>query len=85
VSRRAVRPMADHAAAAAALREAPGVERLVAMYRAGSLSAYSTARAVRIGQSGYAPAGAFEARLVPVGDETGLYVRFVGADADVSA
>jgi hypothetical protein len=79
MSRLAVRRRADHHATADVLREMPGVELLVATYRAGSISPNSMALVVRKGQHGYTPPGAFEARIAPVDDETGLYVRYVGA------
>lgn len=81
--RRAKRPMADHGASAAGLREMPGVELLVGTYRAGSNSANSLAGKIHKGQHGYSPAGAFEARTEPVGDETGLYVRYIGQPEQV--
>jgi hypothetical protein len=32
----------------------------------------------------YAPAGSFDARTEPVGDETGVYVRYLGQPAEVT-
>jgi hypothetical protein len=85
MGRRAKHSRADHRAAAAGLREMPGVELLVGTYRAGSLSPDGMVHAVQKGLHGYTPAGSFEARTEPVGDETGLYVRYIGQPAEVTS
>ncbi len=82
MSRWGSRPHANHIAAAAGLREMPGVWLRVGLYRA-RYSAQNTAADVRAGrgqlEDNYIEAArqsAFEARVEPVGDETGLYVRY---------
>lgn len=74
------RPAVDHKAVAGGLREMPGVELLIGTYRA-RYTAVTMAAAVRNATkngSVYAPAGTFDARVEPVGEETGLYVRYLG-------
>jgi hypothetical protein len=60
----------------------PGVELLVGTYRLGNNTPRRMLLAISKGQQGYSPTGAFEGRLAPVGDETGLYVRYVGQSAE---
>jgi hypothetical protein len=86
VSRRTKRPQADHYAAAQGLREQPGVERLVHTYPAGLATPDRMAAAIRKGEyHPYTPAGAYEARTAPVGDDTGLYVRYLGKAGELRA
>lgn len=87
MSRRAKHSVANHRAAAEGLREMPGLELLVGTYRSAQ-TAQSMAGQVRSASSNghiYAPPGSFEARTEPVGDETGLYVRYTGQGAEAVA
>lgn len=78
------RACVNHAAAIEGLREMPGVWLPVGTYPA-RYSAENTAHRIRIGRYGYIPPGAFEAYTKPVGDETGLYVRYIGQSAEGAA
>lgn len=69
----------NHRESALCLREQPGVWRLLGTYRA-RYSAQGIAREIRCGGLSYAPAGAFEARIEPVGDDTGVYARCISPD-----
>lgn len=87
MSRRAKHSVANHRAAAEGLREMPGLELLVGTYRSAQ-TAQSVAGQIRTASHtlrAYSPAGAFEARTEPVGDETGLYVRYTGQPAEAVA
>lgn len=77
MSRVAVRPPASHVKSAARVRQLPGVWLPVGRYRA-RYNAQSIARQVEIGAlRSYLPAGSFQARVEPVGDETGVFIRYV--------
>lgn len=86
MSRRAKRPMVDHRATAAALRNLPGVWLPVGDYRNGA-TADAVARAIQAGRQigprsiPYTPAGAFEARLEFVEDGTRIHARYIGEEA----
>lgn len=83
MSLRAKRPRINHTETARRLKTKPGVEELIGTYPA-AYSAASAAFSVRTAYKAfrwYLPAGSFEARTEPVGDETGLYVRYVGGAA----
>lgn len=72
-----VRPKASHVETAAKARKLPGVWLLVGRYRS-RYNAQGIARQVEIGElRSYLPAGSFEARIDPLGDETGVWIRFV--------
>ncbi|MFI1702010.1 hypothetical protein ACH419_39520 [Streptomyces bobili] len=78
-------PRVDHAKAAAALREQPGIWLPVGEYR-NSLTVAGMARLIRTSTGGsthftarfYAPAGAFESRTRLTKDGTLLEARYVG-------
>ncbi len=68
-----------HAAAVETLRRFPRRWFLVATYpaRYTAVGMASTIRSARTPQ--YSPAGAFETRVAPVGDESGVFARFIGS------
>lgn len=87
MSRRAKRPMADHRAAAQALRDQPGVWLPVGDYRS-RISADSLTVTIRYGypigngcHAPYAPAGAFETRIELIDDFTRVHARYIGEEA----
>lgn len=69
---------AGHESAAETLRLFPRRWFLVSIYpaRYTAVSAASGIRSARTSQ--YGPAGAFETRVAPVGDESGVYARYLG-------
>lgn len=81
MSRRAKRPMVSHQSAAHRIRKAEGEWQLVGTYPA-RYSAVSLAHSIRVARLPvYAPRGSFETRVEPVGDETGVYARYLGVAA----
>lgn len=69
-----------HQRVATAARANPRRWLLAGTYRTRS-TAQGTAYTVRTGRYGpYAPAGAYEAVARDLGDETGLYIRYVGGE-----
>ena len=69
-------PHADHAAAADALREMPGVYLPVETYPTSDAAAVM-ALSVRGGDGHYAPAEAYDSRIRDVDGGTRLYVAYV--------
>ncbi len=69
----------DHDAARSALQEQPDEWVLIGVRRA-RYSAANAASDIRCGRQGYTPAGAYEARAEPVGDDTGVYARYVDTE-----
>lgn len=83
MSRLARRPMANHIAAAAAMRAQPGTWVHVGVYRT-TQSAQTTARWIRIGAErlpSYQPAGAYEPRIALVDDGAAVFARYVGTSS----
>ena len=71
-------PRTHHFLAAKGLREQPGTEQGVGIYRA-PYTARSIVHMITTARIPcYAPAGAFEARLVTVDDGTAVHARYVG-------
>ena len=73
------RPRADHTAVAKRLRDHPGMWLQVSTHRA-LYSAARSAAAIRTAyrNPAYGPAGCFDARTEPVGDDTAVYARYLG-------
>ncbi|MET7795747.1 hypothetical protein [Streptomyces decoyicus] len=67
-----------HGPAAETLRKFPRRWFLIGTYRAhySAVSAASSIRSARYAQ--YGPPGAFESRVEPFGDESGVYARYTG-------
>lgn len=86
MGRRVKHPMVNHAAVANHARALPGTWLLIGTYRASS-TAGGIANKVRCGRlyGAYAPAGAFEARTGPRGEETGVWIRHVGQPIEGAA
>lgn len=79
MSRPARRPRIDHWATADRLRSRPGTWVQIGTYRTAYTAravAYSVGTATRMAM--YSPAGAFEARTEPAGDETAVLARYLG-------
>lgn len=76
--RRAKRPLADHAACAAVMREHPGEWSQVGVYNS-QQSARGMARMIRTGEGkAYRPAGSFESSIRMVEDGYAVDARYVG-------
>lgn len=82
MTRRALlgRRQVSHIHVAAKLRNQPGEWQLVGTYPA-RYSAITAAHSVRTASRmpAYSPAGSFESRVETVGDETGVYARYIGS------
>lgn len=92
MSRPARRPRANHSEAAESARQQPGTWVTVNDYRSG-LTARDVVRRIRTGtpigspanSTPYLPAGAFEARIELLDEDTRVEARFVGAPAPTTS